>query len=132
MTQTILLTLINTITQTSPEAQKLVKNYVGANGKLEQIKTLVKVVKTYGQLKETYKNTPIAAVIDDVLADEAIVKQIDDFVKSAEALDIKLTDEQIETVYQKMMNVKQAAIKRVIERLGARLNLLGGLFNFLV
>ena len=125
MNQSILLTIIETVAQTSPEAQKLVKNYVGANGKLEQIKTIAKVVNTYGQLKETYKGTPVATVI-------AVVDQINDFVKSAEQLDIKLTDEQIDAVYNKMMAVKQVAVQKIIGLLGARLNMLGGLFNFLV
>lgn len=132
MNQSILLTIIETVAQTSPEAQKLVKNYVGANGKLEQIKMIAKVVNTYGQLKETYKGTPVATVIDTVLADKAVVDQINDFVKSAEQLDIKLTDEQIDAVYNKMMAVKQAAVQKIIGLLGARLNMLGGLFNFLV
>lgn len=132
MNQSILLTIIETVTKTSPEAQNLVKNYVGANGKLEQIKTIAKVVNTYGQLKETYQNTPIATVIDTVLADKAVVDQINDFVKSAEQLDIKLTDEQIDAVYNKMMAVKKTAVQKIIGLLGARLNILGGLFNFLV
>ena len=50
MNKTILLTLINTISQTSPEAQTLVKNYIGSNGKIEQIKSTVKVFNALNDL----------------------------------------------------------------------------------
>ena len=129
MNKTILLTLINTISQTSPEAQTLVKNYVGSNGKIEQIKSTVKVFNALNDLKETYAGTPVATVLDAVTTDKEVVDQIEDFITSAEQLEINLTDEQVETVYQKMKNVKSVATSKVIEILGARLNILGSLFN---
>lgn len=129
MNKTILLTLINTISQTSPEAQTLVKNYVGSNGKIEQIKSTVQVFNALNDLKETYAGTPVATVLDAVTADKEVVDQIEDFITSAEQLEINLTDEQVETVYQKMKNVKSVATSKVIELLGARLNILGSLFT---
>ena len=129
MNKTILLTLINTISQTSPEAQTLVKNYVGSNGKIEQIKSTVKVFNALNDLKETYAGTPVATVLDAVTTDKEVVDQIEDFITSAEQLEINLTDEQVETVYQKMKNVKSVATSKVIELLGARLNALGSLFT---
>ena len=129
MNKTILLTLINTISQTSPEAQTLVKNYVGSNGKIEQIKSTVKVFNALNDLKETYAGTPVATVLEAVTTDKEVVDQIEDFITSAEQLEINLTDEQVETVYQKMKNVKSVATSKVIELLGARLNILGSLFN---
>lgn len=129
MNQTILLSLINTVSQTSPEAQNLVKNYVGSNGKVEQIKSTVKVFNALNELKETYAGTPVATVLDAVTTDKEIVDQIDDFITSAENLEINLTAEQIETVYQKMKNVKSVATAKVIEIMGARLNILGSLFG---
>lgn len=129
MNKTILLTLINTISQTSPEAQTLVKNYVGSNGKIEQIKSTVKVFNALNDLKETYAGTPVATVLEAVTTDKEVVDQIEDFITSAEQLEINLTDEQVETVYQKMKNVKSVATSKVIEILGARLNILGSLFN---
>lgn len=127
MNQTIL-HLINIVSQTSPEAQTLVKNYVGSNGKLEQIKSTAKVLKALSSLKETYQNTPVSEVLEAVTEDETVVEQINDFIKSAENLEIELTDAQIETVYQKMMTVKSTATQKIITILGARLNILGGLF----
>lgn len=127
MNQTIL-HLINIVSQTSPEAQTLVKNYVGSNGKLEQIKSTTKVLKALSSLKETYQNTPVSEVLEAVTEDETVVEQINDFIKSAENLEIELTDAQIETVYQKMMTVKSTATQKIITILGARLNILGGLF----
>ena len=127
MNQTIL-HLINIVSQTSPEAQTLVKNYVGSNGKLEQIKSTVKVLKALSSLKETYQNTPVSEILEAVTEDETVVEQINDFIKSAENLEIELTDAQIETVYQKMMTVKSTATQKIITILGARLNILGGLF----
>lgn len=127
MNQTIL-HLINIISQTSPEAQTLVKNYVGSNGKLEQIKSTTKVLKALSSLKETYQNTPVSEILEAVTEDETVVEQINDFIKSAENLEIELTDAQIETVYQKMMTVKSTATQKIITILGARLNILGGLF----
>ena len=129
MNKTILLTLINTISQTSPEAQTLVKNYVGSNGKIEQIKSTVQVFNALNDLKETYAGTPVATVLDAVTTDKEVVDQIEDFITSAEQLEINLTDEQVETVYQKMKNVKSVATSKVIELLGARLNVLGSLFT---
>lgn len=129
MNKTILLTLINTISQTSPEAQTLVKNYVGSNGKIEQIKSTVKVFNALNDLKETYAGTPVATVLETVTTDKEVVDQIEDFITSAEELEINLTDEQVETVYQKMKNVKSVATSKVIELLGARLNVLGSLFT---
>lgn len=129
MNKTILLTLINTISQTSPEAQTLVKNYVGSNGKIEQIKSTVQVFNALNDLKETYAGTPVATVLDAVTTDKEVVDQIEDFITSAEQLEINLTDEQVETVYQKMKNVKSVATSKVIEILGARLNILGSLFT---
>ena len=129
MNQTILLSLINTVSQTSPEAQNLVKNYVGSNGKVEQIKSTVKVFNALNELKETYAGTPVATVLDAVTTDKEIVDQIDDFITSAENLEINLTAEQIETVYQKMKNVKSVATAKAIEIMGARLNILGSLFG---
>ena len=129
MNKTILLTLINTISQTSPEAQTLVKNYVGSNGKIEQIKSTVKVFNALNDLKETYAGTPVATVLEAVTTDKEVVDQIEDFITSAEELEINLTDEQVETVYQKMKNVKSVATSKVIELLGARLNALGSLFT---
>ena len=129
MNKTILLTLINTISQTSPEAQTLVKNYVGSNGKIEQIKSTVKVFNVLNDLKETYAGTPVATVLEAVTTDKEVVDQIEDFITSAEQLEINLTDEQVETVYQKMKNVKSVATSKVIELLGARLNALGSLFT---
>lgn len=129
MNKTILLTLINTISQTSSEAQTLVKNYVGSNGKIEQIKSTVQVFNALNDLKETYAGTPVATVLDAVTADKEVVDQIEDFITSAEQLEINLTDEQVETVYQKMKNVKSVATSKVIELLGARLNILGSLFT---
>ena len=127
MNQTIL-HLINIVSQTSPEAQTLVKNYVGSNGKLEQIKSTTKVLKALSSLKETYQNTPVSEILEAVTEDETVVAQINDFIKSAENLEIELTDAQIETVYQKMMTVKSTATQKIITILGARLNILGGLF----
>lgn len=127
MNQTIL-HLINIVSQTSPEAQTLVKNYVGSNGKLEQIKSTVKVFEALNSLKETYQNTPVSEILDAVTEDETVVEQINDFVKSAENLEIELTEAQIETVYQKMMTVKSTATQKIITTLGARLNILGSLF----
>jgi TusA-related sulfurtransferase len=127
MNQTIL-HLINIVSQTSPEAQTLVKNYVGSNGKLEQIKSTTKVLKALSSLKETYQNTPVSEILEAVTEDETVVEQINDFIKSAENLEIELTDAQIETVYQKMMTVKSTATQKIITILGARLNILGGLF----
>lgn len=127
MNQTIL-HLINIVSQTSPEAQTLVKNYVGSNGKLEQIKSTVKVLKALSSLKETYQNTPVSEILESVTEDETVVEQINDFIKSAENLEIELTDAQIETVYQKMMTVKSTATQKIITILGTRLNILGGLF----
>lgn len=127
MNQTIL-HLINIVSQTSPEAQTLVKNYVGSNGKLEQIKSTTKVLKALSSLKETYQNTPVSEVLEAVTEDETVVEQINDFIKSAENLEIELTDAQIETVYQKMMTVKSTATQKIITILGTRLNILGGLF----
>lgn len=127
MNQTIL-HLINIVSQTSPEAQTLVKNYVGSNGKLEQIKSTTKVLKALSSLKETYQNTPVSEILEAVTGDETVVEQINDFIKSAENLEIELTDAQIETVYQKMMTVKSAATQKIITILGARLNILGSLF----
>jgi TusA-related sulfurtransferase len=127
MNQTIL-HLINIISQTSPEAQTLVKNYVGSNGKLEQIKSTTKVLKALSSLKETYQNTPVSEILEAVTEDETVVEQINDFIKSAENLEIELTDAQIETVYQKMMTVKSTATQKIITILGTRLNILGGLF----
>jgi TusA-related sulfurtransferase len=127
MNQTIL-HLINIVSQTSPEAQTLVKNYVGSNGKLEQIKSTAKVLKALSSLKETYQNTPVSEILEAVTEDETVVEQINDFIKSAENLEIELTDAQIETVYQKMMTVKSTATQKIITILGARLNILGGLF----
>ena len=127
MNQTIL-HLINIVSQTSPEAQTLVKNYVGSNGKLEQIKSTTKVLKALSSLKETYQNTPVSEVLEAVTEDETVVEQINDFIKSAENLEIELTDAQIETVYQKMMTVKSTATQKIITILGARLNILGSLF----
>lgn len=127
MNQTIL-HLINIVSQTSPEAQTLVKNYVGSNGKLEQIKSTVKVLKALSSLKETYQNTPVSEILEAVTEDETVVEQINDFIKSAENLEIELTDAQIETVYQKMMTVKSTATQKIITILGTRLNILGGLF----
>ena len=129
MNKTILLTLINTISQTSPEAQTLVKNYVGSNGKIEQIKSTVQVFNALNGLKETYAGTPVATVLEAVTTDKEVVDQIEDFITSAEQLEINLTDEQVETVYQKMKNVKSVATSKVIELLGARLNALGSLFT---
>ena len=129
MNKTILLTLINTISQTSPEAQTLVKNYVGSNGKIEQIKSTVQVFNALNGLKETYAGTPVATVLEAVTTNKEIVDQIEDFITSAEQLEINLTDEQVETVYQKMKNVKSVATSKVIELLGARLNVLGSLFT---
>jgi TusA-related sulfurtransferase len=129
MNKTILLTLINTISQTSPEAQTLVKNYVGSNGKIEQIKSTVKVFNALNDLKETYAGTPVATVLEAVTTDKEVVDQIEDFITSAEELEINLTDEQVETVYQKMKNVKSVATSKVIGLLGARLNALGSLFT---
>ena len=129
MNKTILLTLINTISQTSPEAQTLVKNYVGSNGKIEQIKSTVQVFNALNDLKETYAGTPVATVLEAVTTDKEVVDHIEDFITSAEQLEINLTDEQVETVYQKMKNVKSVATSKVIELLGARLNALGSLFN---
>lgn len=129
MNKTILLTLINTISQTSPEAQTLVKNYVGSNGKIEQIKSTVQVFNALNDLKETYAGTPVATVLEAVTTDKEVVDQIEDFITSAEQLEINLTDEQVETVYQKMKNVKSVATSKVIEILGARLNILGSLFT---
>ena len=129
MNKTILLTLINTISQTSPEAQTLVKNYVGSNGKIEQIKSTVKVFNALNDLKETYAGTPVATVLEAVTTDKEVVDQIEDFITSAEQLEINLTDEQVETVYQKMKNVKSVATSKVIELLGARLNALGSLLT---
>lgn len=129
MNKTILLTLINTISQTSPEAQTLVKNYVGSNGKIEQIKSTVQVFNALNDLKETYAGTPVATVLEAVTTDKEVVDQIEDFITSAEQLEINLTDEQVETVYQKMKNVKSVATSKVIELLGARLNALGSLFT---
>lgn len=129
MNKTILLTLINTISQTSPEAQTLVKNYVGSNGKIEQIKSTVQVFNALNGLKETYAGTPVATVLEAVTTNKEIVDQIEDFITSAEQLEINLTDEQVETVYQKMKNVKSVATSKVIELLGARLNALGSLFT---
>lgn len=128
MNQKILLHLINVVSQTSPEAQVLVKNYVGSNGKLEQIKTTVQVLTSLNSLKETYQGTPIASVLDAVTGDETVVSQINDFIKSAEELEIELTDEQVETVYQKMKVVKDTATQKIISLIGERLNILGGLF----
>jgi TusA-related sulfurtransferase len=127
MNQTIL-HLINIVSQTSPEAQTLVKNYVGSNGKLEQIKSTTKVLKALSSLKETYQNTPVSEILEAVTEDETVVEQINDFIKSAENLEIELTDAQIETVYQKMMTVKSTATQKIITILGTRLNILGGLF----
>ena len=127
MNQTIL-HLINIVSQTSPEAQTLVKNYVGSNGKLEQIKSTTKVLKALSSLKETYQNTPVSEILEAVTEDETVVEQINDFIKSAENLEIELTDVQIETVYQKMMTVKSTATQKIITILGTRLNILGGLF----
>jgi TusA-related sulfurtransferase len=127
MNQTIL-HLINIVSQTSPEAQTLVKNYVGSNGKLEQIKSTAKVLKALSSLKETYQNTPVSEILEAVTEDETVVEQINDFIKSAENLEIELTDAQIETVYQKMMTVKSTATQKIITILGTRLNILGGLF----
>lgn len=127
MNQTIL-HLINIVSQTSPEAQTLVKNYVGSSGKLEQIKSTAKVLKALSSLKETYQNTPVSEILESVTEDETVVEQINDFIKSAENLEIELTDAQIETVYQKMMTVKSTATQKIITILGARLNILGGLF----
>ena len=127
MNQTIL-HLINIVSQTSPEAQTLVKNYVGSNGKLEQIKSTTKVLKALSSLKETYQNTPVSEVLEAVTEDETVVEQINDFIKSAENLEIELTDAQIETVYQKMMTVKSTATQKIITILGTRLNILGVLF----
>ena len=127
MNQTIL-HLINIVSQTSPEAQTLVKNYVGSNGKLEQIKSTVKVFEALNSLKETYQNTPVSEILDAVTEDETVVEQINDFVKSAENLEIELTEAQIETVYQKMMTVKSTATQKIITTLGVRLNILGSLF----
>lgn len=127
MNQTIL-HLINIVSQTSPEAQTLVKNYVGSNGKLEQIKSTAKVLESLSSLKETYQNTPVSEILESVTEDETVVEQINDFIKSAENLEIELTDAQIETVYQKMMTVKSAATQKIITILGARLNILGSLF----
>jgi TusA-related sulfurtransferase len=127
MNQTIL-HLINIVSQTSPEAQTLVKNYVGSNGKLEQIKSTTKVLKALSSLKETYQNTPVSEVLEAVTEDETVVEQINDFIKSAENLEIELTDAQIETVYQKMMTVKSTATQKIITILGTRLNILGSLF----
>ena len=127
MNQTIL-HLINIVSQTSPEAQTLVKNYVGSNGKLEQIKSTAKVLKALSSLKETYQNTPVSEILESVTEDETVVEQINDFIKSAENLEIELTDAQIETVYQKMMTVKSTATQKIITILGARLNILGALF----
>ena len=129
MNKTILLTLINTISQTSPEAQTLVKNYVGSNGKIEQIKSTVQVFNALNDLKETYAGTPVATVLEAVTTDKEVVDQIEDFITSAEQLEINLTDEQVETVYQKMKNVKSVATSKVIEILGARLNILGSLLT---
>ncbi len=129
MNKTILLSLINVVTETSPEARKLVKNYVGSNGKLEQIKSTLQVFNALDNLKATYAGTPVSTVLEAVTADKTIVEQINDFVTSAENLEINLTDEQVETVYKKMMDVKTAATSKVIEILGARLNILGSLFN---
>ena len=129
MNKTILLTLINTISQTSPEAQTLVKNYVGSNGKIEQIKSTVQVFNALNDLKETYAGTPVATVLEAVTTDKEVVDQIEDFITSAEQLEINLTDEQVETVYQKMKNVKSVATSKVIELLGARLNILGSLLT---
>lgn len=129
MNQKILLHLINVVSQTSPEAQTLVKNYVGSNGKLEQIKTTVQVLTSLNSLKETYQGTPIASVLDAVTGDETVVAQINDFIKSAEKLEIELTDEQVETVYQKMKAVKDTATQKIISLIGERLNILGGLFG---
>lgn len=128
MNQKILLHIINIVSQTSPEAQTLIKNYVGSNGKLEQIKSTVKVLKALSSLKETYQNTPVSEILESVTEDETVVEQINDFIKSAENLEIELTDAQIETVYQKMMTVKSTATQKIITILGARLNILGGLF----
>lgn len=127
MNQTIL-HLINIVSQTSPEAQTLVKNYVGSNGKLEQIKSTAKVLESLSSLKETYQNTPVSEILESVTEDETVVEQINDFIKSAENLEIELTDAQIETVYQKMMTVKSAATQKIITILGARLNIFGSLF----
>lgn len=127
MNQTIL-HLINIVSQTSPEAQTLVKNYVGSNGKLEQIKSTTKVLKALSSLKETYQNTPVSEILEAVTEDETVVEQINDFIKSAENLEIELTDAQIETVYQKMIAVKSTATQKIITILGTRLNILGGLF----
>lgn len=127
MNQTIL-HLINIVSQTSPEAQTLVKNYVGSSGKLEQIKSTAKVLKALSSLKETYQNTPVSEILESVTEDETVVEQINDFIRSAENLEIELTDAQIETVYQKMMTVKSTATQKIITILGARLNILGGLF----
>ena len=129
MNQKILLHLINVVSQTSPEAQELVKNYVGSNGKLEQIKTTVQVLTSLNSLKETYQGTPIASVLDAVTGDETVVAQINDFIKSAEKLEIELTDEQVETVYQKMKTIKDTATQKIISLIGERLNILGGLFG---
>ena len=129
MNQKILLHLINVVSQTSPEAQELVKNYVGSNGKLEQIKTTVQVLTSLNSLKETYQGTPIASVLDAVTGDETVVAQINDFIKSAEKLEIELTDEQVEAVYQKMKTVKDTATQKIISLIGERLNILGGLFG---
>jgi TusA-related sulfurtransferase len=127
MNQTIL-HLINIVSQTSPEAQTLVKNYVGSNGKLEQIKSTAKVLKALSSLKETYQNTPVSEILEAVTEDETVVEQINDFIKSAENHEIELTDAQIETVYQKMMTVKSTATQKIITILGTRLNILGSLF----
>ena len=127
MNQTIL-HLINIVSQTSPEAQTLVKNYVGSNGKLEQIKSTAKVLEALSSLKETYQNTPVSEILEAVTEDETVVEQINDFIKSAENLEIELTDAQIETVYQKMMTVKSTATQKIITILGTRLNILGSLF----
>lgn len=129
MNQKILLHLINVVSQTSPEAQELVKNYVGSNGKLEQIKSTVQVLTSLNSLKETYQGTPIASVLDAVTGDETVISQINDFIKSAEELEIELTDEQVETVYQKMKTVKDTATQKIISLIGERLNILGGLFG---
>ena len=126
MNQTIL-HLINIVSQTSPEAQTLVKNYVGSNGKLEQIKSTAKVLKALSSLKETYQNTPVSEILEVVTEDETVVEQINDFIESAENLEIELTDAQIETVYQKMMTVKSTATQKIITILGTRLNILGDL-----
>jgi TusA-related sulfurtransferase len=79
-------------------------------------------------LKETYQNTPVSEILEAVTEDETVVEQINDFIKSAENLEIELTDAQIETVYQKMMTVKSTATQKIITILGTRLNILGGLF----